>query len=99
MTKIKYLLNIAEYYFLTLWGVTLLYITPLIDLPVFDSINNTIKTSMALFGAIYFAFSLPFKVKDLIHKSKIQKIEEEMKQEELEKIKRENDLANDDTNI
>lgn len=97
MTKIKSLLNIAEYYFLTIWGVTLLDIIPLVNLDLFGNIDNTIKTAMALFGAIYFAFSLPFKIKDLIHKSKIQKIEAEMKLEELERLKRENDLADDNT--
>lgn len=91
MTKLKSLLSFLENISLSIWGLTILDIIPLIDFNIFSSIDNTIKTSMALFGAIYFAISLPFKVFDLLHKKKLQKLDMEIKKEELEKIQNEND--------
>lgn len=98
MTKIKSLLNFVEYYFLSIWGLTILDIMPLVNLDIFDNIDDTIKTAMALFGAIFFLAQLPFKIMELVDKKKLRQIEIEHKAEELERLRRENDLADDDTN-
>jgi len=84
MSKLKAIINFLDTFFLSVWGITLMDLLPLIDLDLFSSLDNTIKTLMALAGFVYFVITIP-------HKLKMNKINRKIKQEELEKITKEND--------
>ncbi len=60
----------------------------LMNVGAYSDIDNIIKTLMALIGFVYFALSIP-------HKLKMQKLERKMKEEEIEKLERENDREKD----
>lgn len=84
MSKLKAIINFLDTFFLSVWGLTLMDLLPLIDLDLFSSLDNTIKTLMALAGFVYFVITIP-------HKLKMNKINRKIRQEELEKLTKEND--------
>ncbi len=60
-------------------------LVPLIQNSVFSDIDNWIKTLMALAGLIYFLITIPYKLKNL-------PLERRMKEQQLKKLERENEL-------
>jgi len=81
MTKIKSFFNFLDTVFFSVWGLTIIDLIPIIGI---SSVDNLIKTLMAAVGFVYFALSIP-------HKRKIQKLERKLKEQELEKLTKEND--------
>lgn len=105
MTKIKAIINFLDTVFLSFWGLTIFEILSFVDLDFFNTIDNSIKTIMALLGCLYFLVSLPYKVKKLNHEKKMNDhqremntIERKIKLEELEKLEYENNNHNDTNN-
>lgn len=84
MTKLKALYNLLDTVFLGVWGLTIMDLLPLFQVDLFSTLDNTIKTLMALAGFIYFLITIP-------HKLKMQRLERKIKEEELEKLTKEND--------
>jgi len=76
------LVNIFDTVFGSLWGLALI---DMFSLSVFTSIDNWIKVSMAFAGLVYFLISIPYKIKN-------NNLDIEIKEEELEKIRAENEL-------
>ena len=83
MSKIKYLYNLLDTLFLGVWGLTIMDLIPLLNIQIFESIDGVIKTLMAFVGCVYFVITIP-------HKIKMQKLDRKIRQEELEKIEKEN---------
>lgn len=85
MANMKLFYRIFDIFFVSIWGLT---IVDLIKITTKSetllNIDNTIKTIMAIVGALYFLIQIP-------HKIKMQKLERELKEEQIEKIKRENE--------
>lgn len=84
MTKLKALYNLLDTVFLGIWGLTIMDLLPLFQVDLFSTLDNTIKSLMALVGFIYFIVTIP-------HKLKMQRLERKIKEEELEKLTKEND--------
>lgn len=84
MTKLKAIYNLLDTIFLGIWGLTIMDLLPLFQVDLFSTLDNTIKSLMALVGFIYFLVTIP-------HKLKMQRLERKIKEEELEKLTKEND--------
>ena len=82
MATIKFLWNILDGFFLSIWGLTIIDVLKLAD-GGYSSIDNWIKTLMALAGLIYFVITIP-------HKIKIQRLDRKLKKEQIEKLEIEN---------
>lgn len=88
MANLKLLIKFFDFIFISVWGLTIMDLLKIASDSPYDSIDNWIKTLMALGGLLYLVFSIP-------HKIRMQKLERQMKEEELEKIKKENDNKTD----
>ena len=88
MASLKLFYGFMDVLFFSIWGLTIMDVLKLINVGTYSDIDNIIKTLMALAGLIYFAFSIP-------HKLKMQRLERKMKEEEIEKLERENDKEKD----
>jgi len=88
MATIKLLLNMLDYFFLSIWGLTIIDILKIADGGTYSSLDNWIKTLMALAGLIYFLITIP-------HKIRMQKLERKEKQEQIEKLEIENKQQKD----
>ena len=82
MATIKFLWNILDGFFLSIWGLTIIDVLKLAE-GGYSSIDNWIKTLMALAGLIYFIITIP-------HKIKIQRLDRKLKKEQIEKLEIEN---------
>ena len=82
MATIKFLWNIFDGIALSIWGLTIIDVLKIVD-GGYASIDNWIKTLMALAGLIYFLITIP-------HKIKIQRLDRKLKKEQIEKLEIEN---------
>ena len=83
MGTIKLFWNILDIFFLSIWGLTIIDILKMAEGNYYASLDNWIKTLMALAGLIYFLITIP-------HKIKMQRLDRKMREEEIEKIEQEN---------
>jgi hypothetical protein len=84
MANIKLFLKFFDFIFISIWGLTVIDLLKIATETPYASIDNWIKTLMALGGLVYLIFSIP-------HKIKMQKLERKMKEEQIEKLERENE--------
>lgn len=85
MANVKLLAKMLDIAFMSVWGLTVFDLVKAVSgSEVLLSIDGVIKTLMAGAGLVYFLIQIP-------HKMKMQRLDGEIKVEELEKIKREND--------
>ncbi len=82
MATIKFLWNILDGFFLSIWGLTIIDVLKLAN-GGYSGIDNWIKTLMALAGLVYFLITIP-------HKIRMQKLIRKEKQEQIEKLEIEN---------
>lgn len=87
MANIRLFVKFFDFIFVSVWGLTIMDLLKITAENPYSNIDAWIKTLMALGGLIYLAFSFP-------HKIRMQKLERKLKEEELEKITRENDKQN-----
>lgn len=85
MAKIKILIKFLDYFFGSVLGLTIIELLPMLNLNIFDTVDGALKGFLALAGLLYFLISIP-------HKFKMQKLERQMKEEELNRIKKQNSL-------
>ena len=88
MATIKLLLNMLDIFFLSICGLTIIDILKIADGGTYSSLDNWIKTLMALAGLIYFLITIP-------HKIRMQNLERKEKQEQIEKLEIENKRQKD----
>lgn len=81
----KLIFKIFDIFFVSIWGLTIMDLIKITTKSeALLNIDTTIKTIMAIVGLIYFLIQIP-------HKIKMQKLDREFKEKEIEKIKRENE--------
>lgn len=83
MATIRLLWNILDFFFLSIWGLTIIDLLKLADGNTYANLDDWIKTLMALAGLIYFLITIP-------HRIKIQKLDRKLKKEQIEKLEIEN---------
>lgn len=88
MANIKLVIKMFNVILASVWGLTVVDLVEAIIEPNETLVNlkDSISIYMIIAGAIYFTIQLPNKYRNNI-------IEREIKKEELEKLKRENDEA------
>ena len=84
MVKIQEFFKLIDFFFLSVWGLTLMDLIPLISINFLDDLDGIIKTLMALSGFLYFVITIP-------HKVKMNRLEKKIKEEELEALEFENE--------
>lgn len=97
MATIKTIYSLIRKVFLGFWGLTVIDLMPMFNIQALDGIDGAIKTGMALIGAIYLLIQIPFKLREMMHKKKMNKTEKESAQlsidiqrQELRKLEIEN---------
>lgn len=83
MAELKIFFKIVNWMFVSMWGLTVIDLINAANVNFYSSIDNWIKTLMAIAGLIYFLVSIP-------HKLKKQKLDREKLQKEIEKLENEN---------
>lgn len=92
MANIRLFVKFFDFFFASVWGLTIMDLLKISGENPLESIDGWIKTLMAICGLIYFIFKIiSYIFIEIPHKNKIQKLELQLKEEELEKITREND--------
>lgn len=88
MADLRFVIKIFDFMFVSIWGLTLVDIASLVTKnESILNIDDSLKTFMAVVGAIYFIVQIP-------HRIRTQRIEREIKKQELEKLKKENETSN-----
>lgn len=88
MASLRLFFKFMDVLFISVWGLTIMDLLKISNVTAYSSIDNWIKTLMAVLGLIYLVISIP-------HKIKMQRLDREKKQEEIEKLKIENEKLND----
>ena len=88
METLRGALGYLEKFSLGIWGLNLMDLLAISDIDFFKNIDENLKTYFGIVGFAYLLIQLPFKVLELISKRKFNKLENEMKEEDL-KNKRE----------
>lgn len=83
MAELKIFFKIVNWMFVSMWGLTVIDLINAANVNFYSSIDNWIKTLMAIAGLIYFLVSIP-------HKLKKQKLDREKLQKEIDKLENEN---------
>lgn len=91
MVRLKSLYNIVDTFFFSMWGLTLIDLVAVANHNLFSDIDSKIKTVMAIVGAVYFLIKIYHNYFSWREERKQQKIDTEIKKEELEKITKSND--------
>lgn len=88
MASLKLFYGFMDVLFFSIWGLTIMDVLKLMNVGAYSDIDNIIKTSMALVGFVYFALSIP-------HKLKMQRLERKLKEQQIEKLEMENKKSKD----
>lgn len=101
MVAIKYVYQAINAVFVLVWGFTIIEVMPLVtianikNLEMFNGIDNIVKTIMAVAGLVYFVYRFwEHAFVTTPHKKKMNKLEQELKTQQIEKLARENGKAN-----
>jgi hypothetical protein len=65
------------------WGLTIADMVHFIDLDYLSFLNTDLKQIFAFLGLIYFIIQIPFKIIELNHKRKINKVDLQIKENQL----------------
>jgi len=65
------------------WGLTIADMVHFIDLDYLNLLNTDLKQVFAFLGLIYFIIQIPFKIIELNHKRKINKVDLQIKENQL----------------
>lgn len=83
MFNIKLILSYLEKFSLAIWGLNLMDILTISNIDFFNNIDGNLKTLFGIVGFVYLVIQLPFKVMELISKHKFNKLENEIKEQDL----------------
>lgn len=83
MFNIRLFLGYLEKFSLTIWGLNLMDILTISNIDFFNNIDGNLKTLFGIVGFVYLLIQLPFKVMELISKHKFNKLENEIKEQDL----------------
>lgn len=88
MASLRLFFKFMDVLFISVWGLTIMDLFQVSNIAAYSSIDNWIKTLMAVLGLIYLVISIP-------HKIKMQRLDRRKKQEEIEKLEIENEKLKD----
>ena len=83
MFNIKLILSYLEKFSLAIWGLNLMDILAISNIDFFRDIDENLKTYFGVVGFVYLLIQLPFKVMELISKHKFNKLQNELKEQDL----------------
>lgn len=83
MFNIRLFLSYLEKFSLAIWGLNLMDILAISNIDFFNNIDGNLKTLFGIVGFAYLLIQLPFKVMELISKHKFNKLENELKEQDL----------------
>ena len=83
MFNIRLFLDYLEKFSLTIWGLNLMDILAISNIDFFNNIDGNLKTLFGIVGFVYLLIQLPFKVMELISKHKFNKLQNELKEQDL----------------
>ncbi len=83
MFNIRLFLSYLEKFSLTIWGLNLMDLMSISNIDFFNNIDGKLKTLFGIVGFAYLLIQLPFKVMELISKHKFNKLENEIKEQDL----------------
>lgn len=83
MFNLKLFLSYLEKFSLAIWGLNLMDILTISNIDFFNNIDGKLKTLFGVVGFTYLLIQLPFKVMELISKHKFNKLENELKEQDL----------------
>ena len=93
MVNYKIILGYLEKLSLGLWGFNLMDLMAFTDINFFEGLDANLKSAFGIVGFLYLLVQLPFKILELIAKRKSNRLENELKEEELKlKKKRQKEL-------
>ena len=88
MGTMRLIWGYLEKFSLAMWGLNVMDILTIADIDFFKDIDENLKTYFGIVGFAYLLIQLPFKVIELISKQKFNKLENEMKEEDLKSKKK-----------
>ena len=88
MGTMRLIWGYLEKFSLAMWGLNVMDILTIADIDFFKDIDANLKTYFGVVGFAYLLIQLPFKVLELISKQKFNKLENEMKEEDLKSKKK-----------
>lgn len=77
-----------EKFSLGIWGLTIIDLIAITDLEILGDISSDFKMWFALVGFLYIVIQLPFRILSLIAKRKHERLENELKEQELKERKK-----------
>jgi len=83
MFNIRLFLSYLEKFSLAIWGLNLMDLMSISNIDFFNNIDGKLKTLFGIVGFAYLLIQLPFKVMELISKHKFNKLENEIKEQDL----------------
>lgn len=83
MFNIRLFLSYLEKFSLAIWGLNLMDILTISNIDFFNNIDGKLKTLFGVVGFAYLLIQLPFKVMELMSKHKFNKLENEIKEQDL----------------
>lgn len=83
MFNIRLFLSYLEKFSLAMWGLNLMDLMSISNIGFFKDIDENLKTLFGIVGFAYLLIQLPFKVMELISKHKFNKLENELKEQDL----------------
>ena len=72
-----------EKFSLAIWGLNLMDILAISNIDFFNDIDGNLKTLFGIVGFAYLVVQLPFKVMELLSRHKFNKLENELKKQDL----------------
>jgi len=83
MFDIKLFFWYLEKFSLAMWGLNLMDILAISNIDFFKDIDDNLKTYFGIVGFVYLLIQLPFKVMELISKHKFNKLQNQLKEQDL----------------
>lgn len=72
-----------EKFSLAMWGLNIMDILMIADIDFFKDIDGNLKTLFGIVGFVYLLIQLPFKVMGLISNHKFNKLQNQLKEQDL----------------
>jgi hypothetical protein len=83
MGTMRLIWGYLEKFSLAMWGLNIMDILMIADIDFFKDIDGNLKTLFGIVGFVYLLIQLPFKVMGLISNHKFNKLQNQLKEQDL----------------
>jgi hypothetical protein len=83
MGTMRLIWGYLEKFSLAMWGLNIMDILMIADIDFFKDIDGNLKTLFGIVGFVYLLIQLPFKVMELISNHKFNKLQNQLKEQDL----------------